>query len=387
MFRRVKSLVRNHWQKIVFGGIAIQATAYGLKYATNRLIAFQEEQTRSVWKKMKKQQHFESTEQILATTYSSLLQTLKETLNRSLDSELLMNSLKNKVSNKLEAWEELKIVAFSRILTIIYGTSLLYICLRIQLSVISGYLFQDHNSDGEKENITTTVDGAILSNDTMIDSELQKKYLSLANYLCSTGVEKLCQYIYEKTRLVVEKMSLKQKLTPSELEQVLWSIIKKETPSTNASEISKNPIKSAWKYVFPEEVIENEEIFAQQFERSSGPPDMYKRLIVETFDLLASDDVSGVLKFFQSHGVSHFVDRIGEAMLLSSQAKETSDTPHSTVDFDEISLPLAKIIPLVNSLSLNSSAMTDEDPWIVVLTTSDSVRTLGANIYESFSSE
>src|SRR5687768_4602386 len=142
MFSRVKSFVRNHWKKVVVGGIAVQVVSYGVRYATNRLLQYHEAQAQELWHKMKKLQHFESTEETFIATYISLLPKLKENILQNLDAENCKALLKNKsISNKLEVWEELKIIAFSRIIVTIYSTSILNVLLRIQLNVIGGYLF------------------------------------------------------------------------------------------------------------------------------------------------------------------------------------------------------------------------------------------------------
>lgn len=420
MFSRVKSFVRNHWKKVIIGGITVKLVSYGVRYAANQLLQYQEAQAQDVWAKLKKEQHFESTEETFITTYLSLLPKLQETIVKNLDAESQKLLLRNKSTpNKLEVWEELKIIAFSRIIVTIYSTSILNVLLRIQLNVIGGYLFLESGPDGRnREHEWTNVNNAIITNTTAIDTDLQEKYLYLANYFVQGGLTKLCAVVYEKTKRIVRGVSLKQKLTINSLEQVFWMVINeiKVEPmlTSRITNASMHPVKYAWKYIFPQNVLDQFNNFQNEirFKPHYEPPDMFEHLMNETFDLLDSDDVQGVLKAFEARGISHFMDRVADTISKSSPpsqsmtssiledcdgGSESTDTlmnplPSTSTDsstaprqiLNESSTPLAKIIPVMNSFV--DTCLTSSDPWIILLATSDNVRVLGANVYESFSS-
>jgi len=139
----------------------------------------------------------------------------------------------------------------------------------------------------------------------------------------------------------------------------------------------------------------------QQCRPHYEPPDIFQRLLCETFDLLDSDDVCGILHSFESHGISHFLDRLAESIqelslqsstidesVMESSASGSVFNEMASTDqhnlFREISVPVAKLVPIMNSLS--SCCMNGTDPWISLLVHAESVSTLGANVYESFSS-
>jgi peroxin-3 len=413
MLSRVKTFVRNHWKKVVIGGAVVQIAGYGIRYAANRFIEYHTEQAQELWKKVEKRQHFENMESTFASSYIALIPSLRETFIRSLDVDSLTDSLKNGIANKLEIWDRLKVIAFSRILVTIYGTSLLSVLLRIQLSVIGGYLFQEAGTN-QRQATMRNVDGVILSHVTAIDTDLQHKYLSLANYLVQGGMEELCAFVTTKVESVVGHLSLKQKVTISDLEEIFWSIvsaikIEAEPGNTNTSLQFSNqcedPTKHPWKYIFPVNILESQDYFrntVQPITPHYEPPDLYRRLMYDTFDLLESDDVCGILHSFESHGISHFLDRLAESIQdISLQNSSMGDSVmESSVDgsgssfantnsvdhhnlFREIEVPVAKLIPIMNGVSLSS--MTGSDPWITLLVNAESGSTLAANVYESFS--
>jgi len=362
---------------------------------------------------MEKRQHFENMERTCVSSYIALIPSLKETFIRCLDVDSLTDSLKNRIPNKLEVWDRLKVIAFTRIIVTIYGTSLLNVLLRIQLSVIGGYLFQEAGSDQKKATMRN-IDGVILSHVTAIDTDLQHKYLSLANYLVQGGMEELCDYVLAKSESVVGRLSLKQKVTISDLEEMFWSIIssiKVESEPENVTTVPaahkcRNPTKHPWNYIFPKDILESQNYFrnvTQPCRPHYEPPDLYQRLMGDTFDLLESDDVCGILHSFESHGISHFLDRLAESIqelslqtstmsesVMESSSDGSNPVFNETVSMDqrynlfrEIAVPIAKLIPVMNGLSLAS--LNGTDPWILLLVHAESVSTLGANVYESFS--
>jgi hypothetical protein len=373
MFRRAKGFVQNHWKKVVFGGIAIQIAGYGFRYATNRLLEYQDDQARLYWKKIKKQQHFESLEQNVIITFRELVQVMKYTVITTLDAEALQEGLRNnQIQNKVEAWNELKIIAFTRTLATIYGTSLLYVLLRIQISIIGGYLV---NENASAQNVE--LNGTVNSNSEKISGEVQRKYLSMANHLATSGIVSIINSIKEKVKSVVSQLPLKQTFSGSDLEQTFWTIIRKDSVEEKSLE---NPFVSSWKYIFPNELLQDRTFFRVSDSSLLECSDIYRKLICETYDLLESEDVKDILRFLESHGVSHLVDRVTET--LESVPVESS--VESGEVFSEPKIAFPKLISFMNSLHLTDVL---DDPWIGLLINSDSVRVMSANIYEAFSLE
>jgi len=374
MFQRAKTFVQNHWKKAVVGGIVFQVAGIGIRYATNRLLLHQEDQARLYWLKVKKQQHFENLEENCIITFRELVEIMKTTIVTTLDAETLQERLRtNQIQNKVEAWNELKLIAFIRTLSTIYGTSLLYVLVRVQLSVLGGYLWTAQS--GSPGRSSSSREG-LKTSGVKISPELQKKYLQLAHYLATEGIVKIIECIKVKVSAVVSNLPLKQAFSGTDLEQTFWAIIRKE--QVNDQELP-SPWKNSWKYIFPNELLQDTSVFQpeQPFLNST---DIYRKLICETYDLLESDDVKDIMRFLESHGVSNLVDRVTDT-LESVPVESSSDCMEV---FTEPKIAFPKLISFMNSLHLIDVL---DDPWVNLLISSESVRVMSANIYEAFSAD
>ncbi|CAG7836944.1 unnamed protein product [Allacma fusca] len=389
MFTRAKSLIQNHWKKVVYGGIAIQVAAYGLRYATNKVLQYHEDQTKEVWLKMKKREHFERTNENSVTTFISLLPTLKETIAKSLNVEILTTALKEKAANKLEIWEEMKCIAFSRILASVYGTTLLNILLRIQLSVIGGYMIQDSLVEpAERSGNSSQPRNGNVNGNTGVDAELQHDYLAVAHYFVKEGMQRMCAYIYQKTKAVVGPISLKRRLTIQELEQILWHIIdlirSDETVERQQGSSRSSPLGNYWKYIFPPDVSKRYDHFMHTSDPAQIPEeaeDMKKQIMCETFDLLQSSDASSLITSFETHGVSHFLDRLVDIIAESHVPQQATNGPvESNTSLNDSALGDSA------PPSPSASTSTVANPFIIASIHAETLRVFAANIYESFSS-
>lgn len=237
-----------------------------------------------------------------------------------------------------------------------------------------------------------------------MDEEAQRKYLDLSHYFVSYGIVKICEYVQAKVKNVIDSVSLKQAISASDLEQLFWTIIRKtDNPSENedydndvgsrndstaaqatAPQLIDNPMKSPWKYVFPPEVVLNPEFFNENVDADPiETSNLYRKLVCETFDLLESDDTRDILRFFESQGVSYFIDRISDSMNehVATSSTSATSTEDTTPTFNEPRVAVAKLIPTMTSLHLIDVL---DDPWIHLLTSADNVRIMSANIYEAF---
>lgn len=403
MFQRAKSFVRNHWKKAVIGGIAIQVAAYGVRYASDRFLTHQEDQAIQYWQKVKKTQYFENVDQNCIGTFRQLYEVMKMKIGEVLNAEDIQEKLKtNQVENKLEAWNELKIIAFTRVLVTIYGSSILYVFLRIQLSMVGGYLIKGSKAendlllgggDGIRPPPSTTRSASGPNSARGLDEEAQRKYLQLSEYFVSTGIVKICQYVEQKVKSVVNSVSLKQSVSASDLEQIFWTIIrKKETvqgsdgdhvqAAQTKSDDKSNPTKHPWKYVFPEELVNNPEFFNGNVETDPiETSTLYRKLVCETFDLLESEDTLDILRYFESQGVSYCIDRISESMCENNSIETSTAHQDLSVLVEPPRLAVAKLIPTITSLHLIDVL---DDPWVNLLANADNVRVMSANIYEAF---
>uniref|UniRef100_A0A1L8E3I0 Peroxisomal biogenesis factor 3 n=1 Tax=Nyssomyia neivai TaxID=330878 RepID=A0A1L8E3I0_9DIPT len=363
MFSSVRNFLSRHKRKFIVGGVLVGGSVLALRYAQRKLREFQEEQAREFLEKTRRLQHFESTERTCNQTIMGLAPSVFEEINRILSTDDILEQLRKKPENKKELWEEMKVISFARLTTMVYASSILVVTLRIQLNLIGGYLYRD----------TTKTTG------TSVTPDMQQMYLALIQHFLRDGLKELGRLIEGKVRHIMKDYDLKKKLTIGDIEQIFWSI------QMAVNNDARNPNGHLAKYVFPEDVNGNETII---------------RLFTETMDLLESEEVSNLCTNNISRGFSIVVDFLvryytepngkRNGLTAVEDIPSTSKEQLNKVfDITNVESPLAKLIPIVNGLAsknFNESAKPQSlaTSLVILFVVSDKIKILGANVYEVF---
>lgn len=341
-------------------GVVVGGSYFAYRYAMKKLIEFQEKQTRDFLEQTRRTQHFESTERTCNQIIFGLSCKMFNEIIKLLGSEAIMEQLRSNPDNKVELWNELKVLSFTRLTVFIYASSMLTVTLRTQMNVLGGYLFKG------KENNAVTED-------------VRMKYLSLIQPFLDTGIEELVDYIRSQVAEVMSGHELAQPITISDIEQIFWSI----QMGVN-SHIEHDPNSKLCKYILPKELpLESTPILQQLFN--------------ETLDLLESEEVVALSSNNICRGFSIAVDNIADYLdgSVSSKIQEVNandavDITKQLLNINRIELPLVKLIPIL--LGITTTGMNSvEKPQnlatslVTFYMVNDKIKTLGANIYESFS--
>ena len=170
VFSKVRNFFSRHRNKFIVGGIIIGGSIFLTRYAQQKLKEWQEKETLEFLERNRKHQHFESIGRTCNQTILNLSIALNETINKRINTEEVIERLKSNPENKLGLWNELKILVFSKAACTIYANVMLVVTLKIQLSIIGGYLYKDPNS---------------------LSSDMQERYLSYCQNLMDAGFNKL----------------------------------------------------------------------------------------------------------------------------------------------------------------------------------------------------
>ena len=191
MWESIKGFFRRHRRKFLVTGVVIGGVYLLGRYARWRLAEWQRQREMEYVEQARKQHHFESNLRTCTVTLFSLVPSLRDALMEKLNCETITSKLREKPANKLELWEQLKILSFTRTLSSIYSSCMLFVFLRVQLNIVGGYLYLDsliptaENSNGRQVHI---------------GEGLQKRYLALVRYLLGDGLD----FLLEKIRRSVE---------------------------------------------------------------------------------------------------------------------------------------------------------------------------------------
>ncbi|XP_023303180.2 peroxisomal biogenesis factor 3 [Lucilia cuprina] len=383
MLSRLRDFLTRHRRKFVVTGVVVGGTYLALKYAQKKLLDMQERQAREFMEKSRRMQHFESTEKTCNQVIIGMGAELMQAILKECSTDELLQQLRENPPNKLELWEEMKIVAFTRLTTFIYASSMLVVALRVQLNILGGYLYCDTTST-----LMANEQAKHKQKQAKINDDLKQQYLSLIrHFIQDGGLSELVRLIRAKVISVVKQLPLTKRLSLADIEQLFWSL-----QMAINSEPNSDPCSKMSRYLLP----------SQLSDFNSGGP-LLEKLYNETLDLLESDDASSVCSNNICRGFSLAVDAIAESMSESIMVAQkhnstneqdnqsTSNTADPLLNINSVQIALAKIIPIVSGLTskgFDSSTRPQNlaTSLITFYVVSEKCKVLGANVYETFSS-
>lgn len=351
----MKNFLSRHRRKIFGITLIVGGAVIGSRYAQRRFIEWQEKETKEFLDRTKKQQYFESSEKTCNQTILALSKTLRENILTLLNCEKIIEQLREGSSNKVELWQELKILVFTKVSMLIYCGTLLVIALRIQLNIIGGHIY---------------CSGQEPTSDFKITKDLQEKYLSKCNHFLNEGIGQLLPLVQEKVQSALKDVPLTQSLNLQQLENIFWGI------QTSINIDSRSPLKNMPRLLYGYD-LGGEDVVVQD-------------IMKDTVELLKCPEVLDIASSCISRGFSNLVDKIAEFFLPQENGFTSIDLPGTSkscnVRFshpNNVSKALAKIIPIVNGFG-NPGTFDVPEAWISPFIHMDRVKTLGANIYESY---
>ncbi|KAK9710027.1 Peroxin-3 [Popillia japonica] len=340
VFSKLRDFLYRHRNKFLISGIIITGTILLNKYAQQRLREWQEREAKEILERTRKEQHYESIERTCNETILNISIALKEAVAKYVNTEDIVAELRTNPENKVDLWNDLKVLVFTRAGCLIYLQVMLVIILRIQLTIVGGYLFKDSSS---------------------ISTELQKKYLSLCNTLLEAGATRLQIIVKREFTKLLTPIKLGKQLKLKDLDSIFWAFQTALATSTD------NPVEHFKDYVVSNDMENGNELF--------------RNMINDTVDLLESEEVKTLTNHCLNRSFVLLSDNIAEYYIPSEKIKEIKDDGdfiHPT----NVEIPMAKLIPIINGL-ISKDKLPDQ--LIQHLILNAKVKTLGANIYECFS--
>lgn len=376
MFTAIKDFFYRHRRKFITTGIVLGSGVFLIKIIQYKLREFQERQAKEIADRIKRMQHFESTERTCNQTIVRLSSTVSDKVLKNLSTEDILKKLRTSPDNKLELWEELKILAFARIVTLVYASSMLAVTLKTQINLLGGYLYID----------------TVVQNQKQVTMDIQTIYLSMIQHFMGDGLDDLMETIRKNVALIMQRFSLKQQFTLADAETLFWSI------QLSLSSDEFNPTKCIARYTLPKEINRN---------------DILGKMYNETLDVLESAEVNDVCLANVSSGFSSIVDKLAEYYAEAEPGQSEPSTSKSVLNVNSVSnindikISLAKLIPIINGITSKSlggglgngpagsgaNGFNGFDPHrsndmmsslITRFMQSEKLKTFGVNVYETF---
>uniref|UniRef100_A0A8C2Z9L4 Peroxisomal biogenesis factor 3 n=1 Tax=Cyclopterus lumpus TaxID=8103 RepID=A0A8C2Z9L4_CYCLU len=358
MFSSVWSFIKRHKRKFIFTGVVVGGVYVLGKYAQKKMGEFQENEATEYIAQARRQFHFESNQRTCNMTVLSMLPSLKEAVVNQLNSESLTALLKAKPANKLEIWEDLKIISFTRTVVAVYSTCMLVVLLRVQLNVIGGYLYLD-NSAGKNTN-------------PLAPPEVQQQYLSSIQHLLGDGLIEL---------MTVVKKAVQSRLGAADVLVHAGRRRGRARRPGRSAKTTTTTTTTTHKQTTTQRNPSNLSVSSVQACGLTENDLATIRLLNETRDMLDSPDFNTVLNATLNRGFSRLLDNLAEFFRPPPGDSASSFAPDS---LSAVSLPLAKIIPIVNG-QINYICSETPSHFVQDLLMNDQVKEFAANVYETFS--
>lgn len=371
MFSAMKNFLNRHRRKFLIGGVVVAGGMLTLRYAQRKLIEYQEAKAREFIERTRRTQHFESTERTCNQAIMGLAPNIIDRILKNLDSDHIVAELRNNPNNKIFLWNKLKVLAISRLCALVYACSMLVIALRVQFNILGGYLYKD-----------------AINNDEKVTAELQQSYVALIQHFLSNGCDSLCLLIEKKVEQILVSYDLSRQLTLTETEQIFCSIQMAINSDGN------DPNTHLANYVYPSELP------------ASTSYALFEKMYHETIDMLESNDVSTLNANNVSRGFSIVMDSIADYYFkpvngttltengikqnhITQKIHEIESTTESLPNINTVSIPIPKLIPVINGLAKQQFNSTNQPPGlstslVTLYLISEKVKILGANVYEVF---
>lgn len=363
LFRNLKTFLYNHRKKFLVSGIAISGTVALVSYLRYELQRQEKRRATVCLETIRRQRHFETLEDTCFQTIINLGSRLQKELGDLLNIDHIVSTLRQNPPNSIELWESLKINVFTEMCLMVYAQVLLVFVLKVQFSVIGGYLYKASiNGGGSSSTEDKTEQGTV-------NRATQEQYLSLCVNFVKNGLPELCGNVRAKVSPVLSAIDLKRKLSVQNLQEIFWSI---QTSVNNEEFIGKIP-----KYVQME----------GQLDRTTDP--VLRQIYEETADILSKRELtSHCVNSLLSCGFMFAIDQlmhVFNANVPSTVMERSSAAPVTAVatsmgSVQSSSLPIAKMLPTIH----NTVKLKDISSLLKCLMKSEKLQILAANIYESF---
>lgn len=352
MWQRITNFVRRHKRKVIvlgglFGGIYIFR-----KFIASKLSIWESQQTKDFFDQMKRYHHFEGTLQTCDSTVFSLLPKIRETVVNILNVDGLVELLKSNPESRLETWEELKILVFVESIGEMTGEILLVCFLRVQLSIIGGYMYIDtqRNRTLPEENLTREL--------ITCSQEVQQKYLACIHHFFGVGLPEIFGLIKDCVQNSMSGISLKDKLQLSDFHNIFLDI--KQSMLDERSGIFRHLSN----YLIPDTSLDLSMWPASP--DTSEIDSFYQKMLLETKDILETNDFSLICKDFFDRGFANILEMVSSCV-------------------GNKMIPVAKIIPILHTKYQQLDFSKNGSSFVQDLLQDDPCKTFTANIYEAFS--
>lgn len=332
-----------------------------VKYAQYKIKSWMEEEEKRYLEELKKQQHFEKTQDHCHNIVKAVVNSLMESVLAALNTGDITDRLKKEKSSeeKLALWKELKVLVFAQIATSVYVITLTSVIIRIQLNQLAAKVYTNTSRNQTHD----------------IGEETQRWFLSLSHeYVKKSGLKTIIGEMKRIFHDLTDSLPLESPFGSKDLESLCKSFHDKLETSSHLSSCMSDDGFSIQPNILSVLLPDPSSI---ESEDSSSTKTL---LVNELWDILDSQDCRNIFENSITKSFKDLCMILHDNLSGRNMAAINPRNPSLTQFKSSTPLPLAKVLPILNSqVHLISS-----DTFIHKILGNPMLSNFSANIYESF---
>ncbi|GFW69562.1 peroxisomal biogenesis factor 3 [Trichonephila clavipes] len=341
MWGSIPACLRRHKKKFIFLGGVVGGVVILNTFLKRKFREWETQRTAEICDQIKRSNHFEGTMMTCDSVFLTCVPKIRQVITKTVDVNDIVKQVSTNPPNKIELWEQLKVLVFTQALGEMYAQCLLCILLRVQMSILSGYVFMSRCT-------------------TSSATEQQQKYMSRIEDFMLNGINLVLDRVQRVVKENLKSVPLHQMLKLQDVEKIVRSVQNSilESGENFLQDITGSLMPASSSSVMNNEFLDN--------------------ISLETKDIIECRDFSYVLQLCVDNGISSLMDRLSECYVILSDGTGTFINPH------DFSAPLAKLIPIMHNVFCQHKPA-DQDSFVHNLLQLEPLNNFAANIYEAFS--
>ncbi|KAK9313538.1 Peroxin-3 [Lipomyces starkeyi] len=292
---------------------------------------------------------------------------------------------------KKKLWNDLKIMAITRAVSLVYAIALLIFFTRLQLNMLGrqNYVKSVKAMTESCDHGTDLDQGA--SEDQVIQNEVNRRFLTFSWWLLTRGWVRIVSNVREATETVFESVTPRTELGFGDLGGLIKRVRELvDAKNKNYLEILLPTSKEGEEFVLSNNPCSEQEFQSSPIREQAIAP-LLRALLDESTDLIESPNAKGVISGLVSEGFKLLLNslQIKYFFLVSEGAQDDHDSRQKIVEFqEEKKVRLANILAGITQQSHEMVVVNENaNPYLSAMNCLPELRNFSAIVYSNFASD
>ncbi|KAK9430049.1 Peroxin-3 [Lipomyces doorenjongii] len=286
---------------------------------------------------------------------------------------------------KKKLWNDLKIMAITRAVSLVYAIALLIFFTRLQLNMLGR-----QNYVKSVKAMTESYDQGA-SEDQVMQNEVNRRFLTFSWWLLTRGWVRIVSNVREATEMVFESVTPRTELGFGDLGGRIKRVRELvDAKNKNYLEILLPTSKEGEDFVLSNNPCSEQEFQSSPIREQSIAP-LLRALLDESTDLIESPNAKGVISGLVTEGLKLLLNslQIKYFFLVYERAQDEHDSQQKVVEFEEEKkVRLANILAGITQQSHEMVVVNENaNPYLSAMNCLPELTNFSAIVYSNFASD